>query len=165
MRSLVLIADEPAIVGRMRLATRYAAGVRIAAMLDGREGIAPEIAAYAPDVVVVDEMCQRMNTLARLQEIRDCTNGTTVLLLASARSSARVADAFAAGAHAVLSRDVRPPALGAVISEIACGRMLLSAQQPAEGGPAVRAAAPAMASVQHLRLVAGQDARRTGASA
>ena len=71
MRSLVLIADEPANVARMRLATRYAAGVRVVATLDGREPVAAEIAALAPDVVVVDAMCQRINTLTRLQEVRD----------------------------------------------------------------------------------------------
>ena len=83
MRSLVLIADEPANVGRMRLATRYAAGVRVIATLDGREPVGAEIAALVPDVVIVDAMCQRINTLSRLQEVRDSNTGGTLLLLVS----------------------------------------------------------------------------------
>jgi PAS domain S-box-containing protein len=132
--------------------------------------------ALSKERVVLDEVVEQSLFLIkhhakfkRMVVARDLLAGGRGTVVANrdqlVRSSALVADAFAAGAHAVLSRDVRPPALGAVISEIACGRMLLSAQQPAEGGPAVRGAAPAMASVQHLRLVAGQDARRTGASA
>jgi DNA-binding NarL/FixJ family response regulator len=162
MRSLVLIADEPAIIGRMRLATRYAAGVRVVASLDGREPVAAELSAHEPDVVIVDEMCQRMNTLARLQEVRDGSTGATVILLVGASSRALVGDAFAAGAHAVLSRNVPAPALGTVIGEIAHGRVLLSAQQQAGSG---HGGTPPMAAVQHLRLVAAQDARRAGASA
>ena len=164
MRSLVLIADEPANVARMRLATRYAAGVRVIATLDGREPVAAEIAALAPDIVVVDEMCQRINTLTRLQEVRDSGAGATVLLLVPAHSRALAGDAVAAGAHAVLSWDAPAPALGTVIGEIALGRVLLSAQQRAEERPADVSARPA-ATVQHLRLLGPQDARRAGASA
>ena len=155
MRSLVLIADEPANVARMRLATRYAAGVRVIATLDGREPVAAEIAALAPDIVVVDEMCQRINTLTRLQEVRDSGAGATVLLLVPAHSRALAGDAVAAGAHAVLSWDAPAPALG---------RVLLSAQQRAEERPTDVSARPA-ATVQHLRLLGAQDARRAGASA
>ena len=165
MRSLVLIADEPTVVGRMRLATRYAAGVRVIATLDGREPVAAEISAHAPDVVVVDEMCQRMNTLARLHEVRDSAAGASVLLLVSAHSRSLVGDAFAAGAHAVLSRDVPAPALGTVIGEIARGRVLLSAQQTPESDRGANGTPSPMATVRHLRPVAAQDARRTGASA
>src|ERR1044072_7684849 len=103
MRSLVLIADDPANVARMRLATRYAAGVRVVATLDGREPVAAEIAALAPDVVVVDEMCQRITTRPRIQEVRESGAGATLLLVASAHGRALAGDAADAGAHAVLS--------------------------------------------------------------
>jgi hypothetical protein len=51
-----------------------------------------------------------------------------------------------------------------VIGEIAAGRVLLSAQQRAEKRPVYASVRPA-ATVQHLRLVSAQDARRAGASA
>ena len=163
MRTLVLIADDPAVVARMRLATRYAAGVRGIATLDGRESIGAELAALQPDIVVVNEMCQRVNTLARLHEAS--ATGATVLLLVSAHSRSLVEDAFAAGSHAILTRESRAPALGSLIGEIALGRVLLSAQHERDVDRPASGEAPPSATVTHLRLVTDQDARRAGASA
>src|SRR5687767_5660040 len=67
MRSLVVIADESSIVGQVRLAARYAASVRVVATIDGRATIGSDFAALQPDVVLVSEMCQRVNTLSRLR--------------------------------------------------------------------------------------------------
>jgi DNA-binding NarL/FixJ family response regulator len=166
MRSLVVIADNRSIVGRVRLAARYAAGVRVVATLDGREPLVPGVAALGADVVLVDEMCQRLNTLARLREIGAAVPGAAVLLLASNHDPLAVRDAFAAGAHAVLRRDVTAPALGALIGEIALGHIVLSAQvrPPEDGGGDELDDAP-LAPVEHLRLVPDQDARRAGTSA
>jgi DNA-binding NarL/FixJ family response regulator len=166
MRSLVVIADDRSIVGRVRLAARYAAGVRVIATLDGRESLGPGVPALEADVVLIDEMCQRLNTLARLREIRSAVPGAAVLLLASNHDPHAVRDAFAAGAHAVVRRDVRPPALGALIGEIALGHIVLSAQLcPPEAAPAGEHDDAPLAPVEHLRLLPAQDARRAGTSA
>lgn len=164
MRSLVVIADDRSIVSRVRLAARYAAGVRVVATLDGREALALDAAALQPDVVLVDEMCQRLNTLARLREVGAAVPGAAVLLLASNHDRHAVHDAFAAGAHAVLRRDVGAPALGALIGEIALGHIVLSAQLCPPQTRDERDDAP-LAPVEHLRRVPGQDARRAGTSA
>jgi DNA-binding NarL/FixJ family response regulator len=166
MRSLVVIADDRSIVSRVRLAARYAAGVRVLATLDGRETLGPGVAALEADVVLVDEMCQRINTLARLREIGAAVPGAAVLLLASNHDPHAVRDAFAAGAHAVLRRDVRAPALGALIGEVALGHIVLAAQLcPPETGHVAEADDAPLAPVEHLRLVRDQDARRAGTSA
>ena len=166
MRSLVVIADDRSIVSRVRLAARYAAGVRVVATLDGREPVGLGLAVLEADVVLVDEMCQRLNTLARLREVGGAAPGAAVLLLASNHDPHAVRDAFAAGAHAVLRRDVRAPALGALIGEVALGHIVLSAQllPPGEDHADERDDAP-LAPVEHLRLVRDQDARRAGTSA
>ena len=164
MKSLVVIADESSIVGQIRLAARYAAGVRVTATIDGRAAVAADVAALEPDVVLLSEMCQRVNTLARLREIRMCCPGATVLLLVSGQDSGATPDAFAAGAHAVLRRDVSAAALGTLIGAIAVGHVVLSGHR-APDEEAADARDAAMATVEHLRLVPDQEARRTGASA
>lgn len=164
MTSLVVIADESSIVGQVRLAARYAAGVRVVATVDGRSTIGTQLAALQPDVVLVSEMCQRVNTLSRLREINLCSPAATVLLLVSGQNAGVQQDAFAAGAHAVLSRDVGAPVLGALIGAVALGHVVLSGHRPEskavddhDGG--------AVATVTPLRRVPDQEARWTGTSA
>ena len=164
MKALVVIADKSSIVGQVRLAARYAAGVRVAATIDGRAAVGDDVASLEPHVVIVSEMCQRVNTLARLREISACCPGATVLLLAGDHDSGAARDAFAAGAHAVLRNDVGVPSLGALIGAIARGHLALPGLSAAAGLAPVGDDAP-LAPVEHLRLVPAQDARRTGTSA
>ncbi len=63
MRSLVLIADDVAVAQRVRSALRYAVALRLAATLDARAGVHDEIVRLEPDVVLVADSCQRMNTI------------------------------------------------------------------------------------------------------
>jgi DNA-binding NarL/FixJ family response regulator len=162
MKSLVVIADKSSIVGQVRLAARYAAGVRVEATIDGRAAVGEDLAALEPDVVIVGEMCQRVNTLARLREISACCPGATVLLLAGDHDSGAARDAFAAGAHAVLRSDVGVPSLGALLGAIARGHLVISGVRAPED---MVAQTTPVAPVEHLRLVPAQDARRTGTSA
>jgi DNA-binding NarL/FixJ family response regulator len=165
MTSLVVIADESSIVGQIRLAARYAAGVSVVAAIDGRAAIGNDIAALEPDVVLVGEMCQRVNTLSRLKEVNMCLPAATVLLLVSGNASSSEHDAFAAGAHAVLTRELGAPALGAMIGAIALGQLVLSGHRPPEGEGADDPDGAALATVEHLRLVPDQEARWAGTSA
>ena len=165
MTSLVVIADESSIVGKVRLAARCAAGVHVVATIDGRATIGSDIAALQPDVVLVSEMCQRVNTLSRLREINACSPAATVLLLVSGHDSSAQQDAFLAGAHAVLSRDVGAPALGALIGAIALGHLVLSGHRPLGGTSVNDHDGATLAAIEHLRLVPAQEARRTGVSA
>lgn len=165
MTSLVVIADKSSIVGKVRLASRYAAGIRVVATIDGRGSVASDLAALEPDVILVSEMCQRVNTLSRLREINACSPAATVLLLVSGHASSAHQDAFAAGAHAVLGRDVGAPALGAMIGAIALGHLVLSGHRAPDVKGADGREGAALATVEHLRLVPDQEARRTGTSA
>jgi hypothetical protein len=69
-------------------------------------------------------------------------------------------DAYGAGAHAVLSRHMPASTLGALIGEIAQGRLIIG---PGRAGSAVAPrsfeADDATPQVAHLRVVADQDAR------
>src|SRR3954465_7165853 len=100
MPNVVVIADDIAGIPRIRMALRRAAALRVEATLDGRRPVAEHLSALSPDLVLVDHMCQRVNSLARLREARECAPGAIRLLLAERRDDASVEDAFEAGAHA-----------------------------------------------------------------
>ena len=162
MRSLVLIAEDASTVRHIRLAARFAAALRVTATLDGRGSVQAELSIARPDIVLVDDMCQRMNTTARLREASVHAPDATVLLLVDGREPSSLDDAFLAGAHAVVSRRTQPSLLGALLGEIAQGHVALrSARSRAD---------EAGAHVETLRaprllVVPDQDARGTRTSA
>jgi len=160
MLSMVVIADDATSLPRLRMALRHAAALRIVSTLDGRRPVGEHLSAIAPDLVLVDHMCQRMNSLARLREANEHAPAAIRLLLAERRDDASVADAFEAGAHAVVDSNMQASALGPLLGELAGGRLLLTARRPMTGAQYERAAPET-----HLRVVADQQARGTGASA
>ena len=124
MRSLVLVADDPAIVRDVRIALRYAASCRVTATLDGRYAARAQLSKLRPDVVVVDQMCQRTNALARLREVGEAAPDAKAVLLSDAMEAALVEDALACGAHAVLSRRLHPSTLGTLLREVVEGTVV-----------------------------------------
>jgi DNA-binding NarL/FixJ family response regulator len=151
MRSLLVVADHPMVVREIRLALRHTAGFRVVATVDGRGSARSQLLELRPEVVLVDEMCQRTNALARLREAAEEVPDAKVVLLASALHPAALDDAFAAGAHAVLSRSLHHATLGTLLREIVHGTVV-HAPRPAQLEPT---AMPLTArELQVLRLVA-----------
>jgi DNA-binding NarL/FixJ family response regulator len=158
MRSLVLIADDVAVAQRVRSALRYAVALRLDATLDARAGVGDEIVRLEPDVVLVADLCQRMNTIRRLREVRQGAPAATLLLLASRETGGSFEDAFRSGADGIVSAATEEPALGTLLGQIGLGHLTLAARPepdlPATGG-----------RPSPLRVVSVQDARGTRASA
>jgi DNA-binding NarL/FixJ family response regulator len=159
MRSLVLIADDLAVAQRIRSALRYAAALRFAATLDARAAVADEIGRLEPDVVLVADSCQRMNTIRRLREVRRAAPTATLLLLDSNGSAGTSSDAFRSGADGIVSAAADEPALGTLLGEIGLGHLVLAAPRSEPELPAVGAGPPP------LRVVAPHEARGTRANA
>ena len=68
MKTLLVVADHPMVVRAIRLALRHTAGLRVVATVDGRWSARGSLAELRPEIVLVDEMCQRTNALARVRE-------------------------------------------------------------------------------------------------
>jgi len=153
MKSVLLVADQPVVVSAIRLALRNSAAFRVVATVDGRGSARPSLTEHGHDVVLVDEMCQRTNALARLQEASEAAPGATIMLLAICLDPAWLGDAFAAGAHAVVSRRLNAATLGTLLREVVHGTVVLAPSRPltASGPPARRHA--------HLRALSDQEAR------
>ena len=116
MKSLVVVADHPVVVQAIRLALRHTAGFRVAATLDGRSSVRERLATLQPDVILVDEMCQRTNAISRLREACELAPGAKIVLLSGGLDATALDDAFEAGAEAVISRHLHPVTLGSLTS-------------------------------------------------
>jgi len=124
MKSLLLVADHPMVVQAIRVALRHTTGFRVVATVDGRSTARDRLSELRPEIVLVDEMCQRTNALARLREARQETPEAKIVLLSSSLEPAVVEDALEAGAHAVISRNLHAVTLGTLLREVVHGNVV-----------------------------------------
>src|SRR5690349_17615633 len=118
------------VVQAIRLALRNTAGFRVVATLDGRAPVRAQLIALHPDVVLIDEMCQRTNAVARLREAREELSGAKLVLLSAGLDGAALDEAFDAGAEAVVSRQLHPVTLGTLLREIVHGNVVHAPRPP-----------------------------------
>lgn len=132
MTRLVIIADHSMVAHSIRLALRQTAGFDVAGVLDGRASVELTLPRLRPDVVVIDDMHEpRMGAaqpldrgLARLREATDQAPAAQRLLLTLNMDDERLAEAFQAGAHAVISKDMHPVSLGTMLREVVRGNVV-----------------------------------------
>ncbi len=118
MKRLMIIADHPFVVAGIRSALRQAAGFDVVGVLDGRRPACGRVATLAPEVLVVDDMERGDDTLKRLREVRrEVPQAMLILLTVRMDDDGWLEEAFAAGAHAAVSRDLHPVALGTLLRE------------------------------------------------
>jgi DNA-binding NarL/FixJ family response regulator len=153
MKRLLLVADHPVVVQAIRVALRHTAGFRVVATLDGRSSIRSALSNFRPDVVLVDEMCQRTNAVARLREISREWPDAKLILLSTALDPTVLDEALDAGADAVISRQLHPATLGTLVREVVEGNVV---HAPGPARPAVGALPHRLTAreLDVLRLVA-----------
>ncbi len=130
MKSLVVVADHPMVVQTIRLALRHTPGFRVVATVDGRASVRTRLSELQPEIVLIDEMCQRKKALARMGEAVQEAPEATVVLLSSGLDAAALDDAFEAGAHAVISRRLHPVTLGTLLREVVHGNVVHAPRAP-----------------------------------
>ncbi len=161
MQRLLIIADHSLVVQSIRLALRQTAGFQVVGFVDGRVPTAPVLTELVPDVVLVDDMQDSENALARLREVSEHLPDARCLLLTLRMDPEWLEDAFEAGAGSVISKTVHPVALGTLLREITHGNVVhrfrsKRVQTEAEDCPLTTR------ELEILRLVA--RGRRTAAS-
>src|SRR4051794_12086859 len=108
MQRLLIIADHSVVVQSIRLALRQTAGFQVVGFVDGRIPAATLLAELTPDVVLVDDMQDSDDALARLREVADVLPEARCLLLTTGMDPAWLDEAFEAGAGSVISKTVHP---------------------------------------------------------
>jgi DNA-binding NarL/FixJ family response regulator len=124
MKRLLLMADHPLIVQAIRLALRQTAGFQVVGYVDGRRCARSVLDELRPDVIVVDDMQNPEDALARLREAAERVPSAECLLLTARMEEDWIDDAFTAGASAVVSKTVHPVALGTLLREIVAGNVV-----------------------------------------
>lgn len=163
MKRLVLIADHPMVVDAIRLALRHTAGFRVVASLDGRVPAGEQLSDVRPEVILVDEMCQRTNALARLREAACEVPDASIVLLTAGFDDAALDDAFEAGACAVISRQLHPVTLGTLLREVVHGNVV-HAPRRARAEVAALPSTLTARELEVLRLVASGQSNHDIAS-
>jgi NarL family two-component system response regulator LiaR len=77
---------------------RHTAGSGSSRTVDGRSTIRTPLSNLRPDVVLVDEMCQRTNAISRLREISREWPDAKLILLSTALDPTVLDEALDAGA-------------------------------------------------------------------
>jgi|SRR5829696_1472115 len=124
MKRLVIVADHSFVVQAIRRALRQTTGFQVMGVLDGRRELAAGLSELAPEVLVVDDMQGRGDTLARLREAAELVPGAKRLLLTVDMGEPWLDEAFAAGADAVLSKSLHPVSMGTLLREISQGHVV-----------------------------------------
>jgi DNA-binding NarL/FixJ family response regulator len=143
VRRVLLVADDRAALRKMRLALRQAAGMQLVATVDGRQSVRSPLRQHSPDVVVVDEMCQRSYALARIFETAQEAPHVHVVLFARRVDASALADAFDAGADAAIFRGLEPAALAVLLHEVVHGRIIHNPRAARGLGPGAAQLRPA----------------------
>jgi DNA-binding NarL/FixJ family response regulator len=155
---LMVVADDPLSASALRRALRATAAFHVVdGYADGRASCSAVAAANAPDVVVVDELRSRADTIARLGEIRATLPESKAILLAATMEPAWLTTAAGAGADAAIARTRRLEGVGALVREIAAGNVFHAFNAaPVQLRPAARSGLPALTDreLEILRLVA-----------
>jgi DNA-binding NarL/FixJ family response regulator len=124
MKRLMIVADHSFVVQAIRLALRQTAGFQVVGFFDGRGTVRDALTQLRPDVVLVDDMQETENAVARLREIAEDAPQAKSLLLTLRMDSDWLDEAFEAGAHAVVSKTVHPVSLGTLLREISQGNVV-----------------------------------------
>ncbi len=121
---LMLVADDPLSASALRRALRAASAFEVFdGYVDGAASCAATMAAHGPDVVVVDQMRSRDDTIARIAEIHGVLPAAKVVLLQNQMEPEWLTAAAAAGADAAIAKTFRLDGIGALVREVAAGNV------------------------------------------
>ncbi len=148
---LVIVADNPLIVGAIRLAMRERGAFQLLGYLDARKATAGTITRAGADVVLVDEADQSEHAIALIQSLTEHNEDITVIVLTVHMEGEWVARAFAAGATGAISKAIQPAALMTVLRESLNGHIVHSPiSLRAQNG--VNGFSPSMLGEEHSSL-------------
>ena len=131
MKRLVVVADNPLIVGAIRTGLRDSGAFQLLGYVDPRKTTAARITQAGAEVVLVDEGGDSDAAIALIQSLREQDEDIKVIVLALRMEGEWLERAFAAGANAAMSKAIHPAALATLIREIGCRTHRPLAREPA----------------------------------
>jgi DNA-binding NarL/FixJ family response regulator len=147
MKRLVVVADNPLIVGAIRTGLRDSGAFQLLGYVDPRKTTAARITQAGAEVVLVDEGEDSEPALALIQSLREQDEDIKVIVLTLRMEGEWLTRAFEAGANGAMSKAIHPAALATLIRETVAGHIVHS---PAR--LRARNAAPVVAATEHSSL-------------
>jgi DNA-binding NarL/FixJ family response regulator len=159
MKRLVVVADNPLIVGAIRTGLRDSGAFQLLGYVDPRKTTASRITQAGADVVLVDEGDDSQPAIALIQSLRELDEDIKVIALTLRMEGEWLERAFAAGANTAMSKAIHPAALATLIRETVAGHIVHSparmrAQSAAPVTPAAERSALTERENEILRFVA-----------
>ena len=159
MKRLLVVADSSLIVEAIAIGLRKSGEFDLVGQVESSRAGVDVILEAEPDVVLVDEMEERGQTLELIRALTTSADGITVIALTLATDAERLDEIFAAGATSAVSKATQPGALATLIRETIDGHVHYL-HKPFGEAPAASARALAQDQVlsprelEVLRLVA-----------
>jgi DNA-binding NarL/FixJ family response regulator len=126
MKRLVVVADNPLIVGAIRTGLRDSGAFQLLGYVDPRKTTAARITQAGADVVLVDEGDDSQPAIALIQSLRELDEDIKVIALTLRMDGEWLERAVAAGANAAMSKAIHPSALATLIRETVAGHIVHS---------------------------------------
>jgi DNA-binding NarL/FixJ family response regulator len=125
----VLIADDDPLV-RSGLSLLFAATDDIRVVAESADGteVGPAVAAYHPDLVLMDIRMPKLDGLAATELLRTRDRAPEVIVLTTFDADEHVLRALRAGASGFLLKDTPPEEIVAAVRKVAAGEVMLSPQ-------------------------------------
>lgn len=136
MKRLLVVAESSLIVEAISIGLRRSGEFDLVGQVDAPDGSPQAILGVNPDVVLVDEMEDRVRMLELIRAITTRAADVSVIVLTLATDDEWLDKIFAAGAASAVSKATQPAALATLIRETVNGRVL-NLHKPL-GSPAAR---------------------------
>lgn len=147
MKRLVVVTDNPMLVGAIRAGMCDGQAFRLLGYLDPRRASAARVKEAGAEVVLVDETDSSEQTVELIRGIAEADPEIAVVLLAMRMDGGRLTRAFDAGARTAILKDIHPQALATVLEAALKGHIVHS---PATAAALHEASQPL--SDEHLSL-------------
>ena len=120
-RRLLIVAEDAFTAESLRRCVRGATNCSVLGYLPTRRPCGMSVRQARPDIALVDDPGRSSAPLERVAEIHAAVENVKVVLLAASVTAADLGAARAAGADAVIARNVQASSLGVLLREIAAG--------------------------------------------
>ena len=126
MKRLVVIADNPLIVGAIRAGLRESGAFEFLGYVDPRKTTAARITQAGAQVVLVDEADDSEPALSLIRSLKELDEDIKAIVLTLRMEGDWLERAFAAGADCAMSKAIYPVALATLVREAVAGHILHS---------------------------------------
>jgi DNA-binding NarL/FixJ family response regulator len=154
MRRVFIITDQLVVGHGIIDIIRRTPGLELVGSVGSRVSVPVIARRLAPDLILVDHCGPTDLALERLTDAEQRVPGVKRILLTSRLDTSWLDAAFAAGAHAVISRDVRPAHLGILLLEVGEGHVVQRPMVAAGGVADTNGASLTPRELEILRLTA-----------